>query len=400
MYFPRDEYEDRWRKTLGAARERGHDKVLVWGQSGGNYERCGDVLWLTGYFSNQSAHAYDSSVRVASSYQAVLFDGDDEPHLFGDQLDYDASIVATSRTSFHRNLIEAVGEGLRSRGIEGPLLAVGSDFLPLKYDRMLRRALPRVEFVYDDELVRDLRRFKSPRELDAIREAGRNVSAALQALMEQAMKGGTQADAAAAGMAELARRGGFPHMVPVSSGEGIFQFTGDPVAGYSRDVELKDGDMVRAWVYGPAWQGYWLDPGRTGIVGRADRPRQRDLIEKTIEITTKLIEAIQPGGQAMDVIRLGDRLREEAGSGDDPVARMFPLYGHGVGLFWERPVLGEGMFGEAGTEDRYAVFHEGQTFTVEVFMSWPDVGSAGIEECFIVHEGENELLTTTDLEWW
>ncbi|HEX2088822.1 MAG TPA: M24 family metallopeptidase [Actinomycetota bacterium] len=399
-YFPMDEYEQRWSRVWDAIHSAGFETALVWGQSGGNYERCNDILYLTNYYSNQSGHAYDSSVRLASSYSAALFANGDSPELFADQPDYPEDLLAVGRVSSDRNLIRAVTAGLRQRSATGKVLSVGHDFLPVKYARLLEDAFPGIEFTYDDELVRDVRRYKSTFELECIREAGETASAALQALMETAMRGGTQADAAAAGMAELARRGGFPHMIPVSSGATIHRFTGDPIAGFSREIVMAPGDLVRAWVYGPIWQGYWLDPGRTGIVGRAGTRRQRELIRTATDITHRLMESVTPGSRVLDVVALGERLTTESGSQDDPVSNMFPLYGHGVGMFWERPTLGEGMLGEPGTEERYAYFHSGQTCTIEVFLSWPGVGSAGIEECFIVQDGKNELLTTTDLEWW
>ena len=37
---------------------------------------------------------------------------------------------------------------------------------------------------------------------------------------------------------------------------------------------------------------------------------------------------------------------------------------------------------------------------VETFLSHPGVGSVGVEQNIIVHDGENELLTPVALEWW
>lgn len=51
------------------------------------------------------------------------------------------------------------------------------------------------------------------------------------------------------------------------------------------------------------------------------------------------------------------------------------------------------------TEHR-SVFHEGQTASTEVFLHWPEVGSAGVEQNFIIGANGPELLTTTDLECW
>jgi Xaa-Pro aminopeptidase len=206
--------------------------------------------------------------------------------------------------------------------------------------------------------------------------------------------GKTQADAAAAGTAELMRQGGIPHMVPVSSGPTLFRHCGDPLLGFSPDVTLEAGDLVRVWIYGPAYQGYWSDPGRTAIVGGKGTPRQREIIELANDIVTRLMNEIKPGGRLIDIVKLGNELRAAAGTEEDQPGKMWPIYGHGVGLFWEDPWLIQSL------DDESLVFHEGQTYSTEVFLHWPDVGSAGVEQNFIVSAEGNELLTTSPLEWW
>lgn len=137
--------------------------------------------------------------------------------------------------------------------------------LPWRYGRILQAELPGVEWVAADELVESVRRHKSPRELDCIREGGQIVTAALTEQLERAVRGGTQADIAAAGAHELLRRGGNFHMIPVASGAGaeLEPFTNEPLTGFDVKISTHPGDLVRTWIYGPAWQGYWLEPGRT-----------------------------------------------------------------------------------------------------------------------------------------
>jgi Xaa-Pro dipeptidase len=397
VYFPQEEYEDRWRRVYDAMESEGIATALVWGRTAGTYERHGDLLYLTNYYSSQSGHDYDTDRWVGLGFSAVLMQARDIPLLVADEPDYPQDLLplASDHVVFAENVPLGAAETLRAQGIvEGRVALVGEDFLPAKYLRLLKEALPGVEFVAADRLVRDVRRHKTPRELDCYREAGVNVSAAMTALMERAVRGGTQAEAAAAGAAELIRRGGFPHMIPVASGREMFHFTGDPITGFSSAVTMSEGDMVRAWVYGPAWQGYWCDPGRTAVVGGRPSPGQRDLIRAANEIVTRLMDQIRPGIQVKEIVQLGSHMRQQTGTEDDQAMKMFPLYGHGIGLFWEEPYYVEGMNDEAET------FHEGQTITTETFLYRPGVGSAGVEQNFIVGKEGNELLTTTELEWW
>lgn len=396
MYFPRDEYEERWRRVRAAMQEQGFEWALIWGRSGGTFERYTDILYLSNYYSSQSGHEYDSESWMGVSFSAMLIGPDDEPQMIVDEPDFppEETPLPPERMQWEKDVIRGTARAIRERGIDR-IAHVGTEFLPMKYWAALQEELPKVEFVEADTLVRELRKRKSERELDCYREIGEKVTAALDEMVRLAVRGGvTQAEVAAAGAAELMRRGGIPHMVPVSSGPTLFRHCGDPLLGFSPDVTLEQGDMVRMWIYGPVFQGYWSDPGRTVIVGGKGSSRQQELIEKANEICTVLMEEIKPGVKIADIVRRGNEMRAATGTEDDQPGKMWPIYGHGVGLFWEDPWL---MAGDVETD---AVFHAGQTYSTEVFLHWEDTGSAGVEENFIVHEDGNELLTTTDLTTW
>ena len=395
MYFPREEYEDRWRRLQDEMRSRDVEWALVWGRSGGTFERYSDVLYLSNYYSSQSGHEYDSDEWMGVSFTAMLVGLDDVPEMIVDEPDFPAHLTPLAdRMTWEKDIVRGAARAIRARGIDRMAL-VGTDFVPMKYWRVLQEELPGMDWVDADDLVRAVRRTKSPLELDCYREIGEKVTAAMDVMVEMAVKGGvTQAEVAAAGTAELMRRGGVPHMVPISSGPTIFRHCGDPLLGFSPDVTLERGDMVRMWIYGPVWQGYWSDPGRTVIVGGKGSARQRDLIEKANDIVTVLMDEIRPGVKIADIAARGNALRAATGTEEDQPGKMWPIYGHGVGLFWEDPWL---MAGTNGTD---AVFHAGQTYSTEVFLHWSDVGSAGVEQNFIVGEDGNELLTTTDLATW
>jgi Xaa-Pro aminopeptidase len=395
MYFPREEYEDRWRRLHREMRARDLEWALVWGRSGGTFERYSDVLYLSNYYSSQSGHEYDSDSWMGVSFTAMLVGLDGEPEMIVDEPDFPSHLTPLAdRMTWEKNVIRGAARMVRQRGIDRIAL-VGTDFLPMKYWRVLKEELPRVEWIDSDDLVREVRRAKSPRELDCYREIGEKVTASLDAMVELAVKGGvTQAEVAAVGTAELMRRGGVPHMVPVSSGPTLFRHCGDPLLGFSPDVVLEQGDMVRMWIYGPVFQGYWSDPGRTVIVGGKGTARQRELIEQANEIITVLMNEIRPGVKVADIATRGNEMRSATETEDDQPGKMWPIYGHGVGLFWEDPWL------MASDGDKAAVFHSGQTYSTEVFLHRHDVGSAGVEQNFIVGDARNELLTTTDLTTW
>lgn len=399
-YFPSDEYEARWDRVSNEMAQRGFDVALVWSRSAGGYEKFADVFYLTHYYSNQSGQA-DEDAWLGVGFAALILEPGQTPELIADLTEFPHEQVATDRIvrSDEPNRVRLVTKAMRERGFtQGRVALVGDGFLPWRYARVLQEELPGIEWVPADELVEAVRRHKSARELDCFREGGEIVTAALTKQLEAAVRGGTQADVAAAGAHELLRRGGNFHMIPVASGtrRDLEAFTNEPLTGFDVRIALRSGDLVRTWIYGPVWQGYWLDPGRTVVAGGTPSDAQRRWISAANDLVMRLIDVIRPGRGVREIAELGARLQRETGTVDDSTAETFPLLGHGNGLFWERPTIARCG---AWNEDRWT-FWEGQTIGVETFLSHPDVGCVGVEQNIIVHERGNELLTPVSLEWW
>ena len=107
----------------------------------------------------------------------------------------DLDALPTDRVFSHFDVIDGVARALKQRSPAGRVAVVGSDFLPVKYANQLIATCPSIDFVYDDDLVRSLRRIKSPAELDCFREAGAVCTQALNVLMESLTSGATQTEA-------------------------------------------------------------------------------------------------------------------------------------------------------------------------------------------------------------
>ncbi len=391
MYFPQEEYEARWRRVYEVMNARGYQTAVVWGRSAGTYERCGDVLYLTNFYGTVSGQGLERT----GAFSAVILVDAEAPELHVGEPDTPRDLLATDRVEWDYDPMKSVATALRRRKIEGPVALVGTDFLPVKYARRLEEYTPGIAWVPEDDLVQVVRRIKSRRELDCFRRAGETVTAGLDALIEGLVQGRTEAEAAAVAASEVIRRGGNLHMIPVNHGDRLQYWCREPLTGYSQDAP-KPGDLVRGWVYGPMYQGYWLDPGRTAVAGRRPTPAQRSLIERTIRIVEGVMAVIRPGVPVLDVARLGDRLVEEAGGEKDQAAKMFPLYGHGVGLFFEWPYLSTSSLFPLRVER----LEEHMVLGVEAFLAERGVGSAGFEQNIIVRADANELLTTSPTVWW
>ena len=393
MYFPREEYETRWQRVHQEMKRRGYEAAVVWGRGAGSYERCGDVLYLSNFYSTHSGHEPDTKIWNARSFAAVLLQRGQVPELHIDEPEPRYDLIPMDRIQWHFFPIRGVAESLKTRGIKGRVALVGSDFFPVKYMDELRQLTPMIEWVFEDDLVGVVRRIKSPRELDAFRVGGINVSRGLNRLMECLVLGKSEAEAAAEASREVVRGGGIPSLLRCSHGDKIFNWTREPLTGYSLDSPVQ-GDLVRGWVMGPMFQGYWLDPGRTAICGRKPSREQKELVEDCASIVEGVMKAYRVGVSVKELARVGDEIKARVGGEDDQAGVQWPLYGHHNGLFFELPFLGKDI-----CEDDDKI-QAGVVCSSEAFLARPGVGAAGFEQNFIVLESGIELLTQTPMLWW
>lgn len=407
MPFPKDEYEQRWSNLDAKLAELGYDTAVIWQRTGGGYDRAGKVFYLTGYASHASGQEPSSGASpIGSSLAALLFRRGHEPelHLSEAVSTVDRRYVAVEQFfGYVDNLPAGLAARLVELGIEGRVAYVGDDFLPLQIDRILRAGAPAVEWVPEDDLLTDILGVKSERELDLYREAGVIATAALSTFMDKLIAGERQCDAAAAAAATIIGAGGGFQRVACHTGPASEHHMWDyPLYGYSKEA-AKPGDMVRAWVYGPILEGYWLDPGRTSVSGTPS-PAQRKLIEDTVAITEGIMDVVRPGATPRQAGIVGDELAAKHGYGDDMGGALWDLYGHGLSTFWNGPIIPS--HGAASFEDDGCYwnvdkpFHAGQVFTVETFFREPGVGTATFEEVFIIQEDGLERLTTTPMLFW
>jgi Xaa-Pro aminopeptidase len=270
---------------------------------------------------------------------------------------------------------------------ERRVLLVGSDIVPMKYWMQLQSLAPRIEWSIDDELIRKVRLVKSARELDACREAGRVVTGALDGMMKALVSGRSEADAAAEAARAVVAGGGHVHQVPIAHGAGTRRLASDPFTGFSHERPQK-GDLVRGWITGPMFQGYWLGPGRTAVCGGNASAAQRELLEANAHAVEAVLGAVRAGASVRDLVAVGDREQAAFGSNDNPLARQWPLYGHGNGLFFEAPTISTKIGPDADF-----VLAENMVISIEIFYARDGVGTAGFENCVIVTKDGSERLT-------
>ena len=73
---------------------------------------------------------------------------------------------------------------MKARKIDGEVALVGTDFLPHTYARELMDATPQIAWREANDLVQQVRKIKSARELDCYREGGEIATRAIMRYME------------------------------------------------------------------------------------------------------------------------------------------------------------------------------------------------------------------------
>jgi len=393
-FFPNEEYEARWIAVEAEMRRRGLETVVVFGRSGGTNDRCGDVLYLTNFFSTASGQGYDSPIFEGRSFNSVLLRLGEKPELHADEPGIRAELISTDRIVSSNTPFREIARAVKALGLEGPVGLVGSDVVPLRYWNVMREEAPEIDWQIEDDLILSVRRIKSAREQDAMRIGGETASRALNRFIEGLIMGRSEAEAAAEASHEVVKSGGTIHMLPACHGDLINQFVANPIASYTFEAP-HECDLVRAWVYGPMFEGYYQDPGRTTVCGKKPRSaEQKEMVETGARIVEAVMEQIRPGRKVKEVAQHGRDLSRQFGAESNQMAEKWPHFGHGLGLFFERPYLGVEMCSD---DD---IFEEGMALGVEAFFGQPGLGSAGFEQNMLVSADGIELLTSSPMLWW
>ncbi|MGH7930106.1 MAG: M24 family metallopeptidase, partial [Candidatus Binatia bacterium] len=383
MFFSQEEYVARWAKVQAAMQDRGYENLIVWQRSAGTYDRVGDVYWLTNFKANGTGQDPASEEYCAPfTFAAVLFRKGREPELhFGmpdDELALavDPSTVVCGKLVTHeKGLMRGLSEYLAREGIEGRVAVVGDDVLPGMYDRILRRHTLQIQWVSDETFLYEPQSVKSPRELEAFRTAGEIITKALTSAME-AMIGGKTAARAAAGAAEIiiGAGGGF-HRIDINHGPASERLIlSNDLYGYSAKAAAP-GDFIRIWIYGPIFEGYWLDPGRTAICGNQPTAAQKALIDATVEIVDRIVDAAVPGRTLQEVGVIGAEVAKKICAADHELGSH--LFGHGLSTNFSGqtiPVGDQPPSWDLPTTD--LPIAPGMVLASEAFLTHPGIGLA------------------------
>jgi Xaa-Pro dipeptidase len=382
----RTEYEARQAAARKLARERGFSALVAWSRGGSTQDHYADVYYLTGFYTHQPFIPDEPGRWRAHGHAALVLPVDGPSTLLVDMSELQDPKPAADRVLYTEDLVESLATAVVDEVPPSTDVALlGGEAVAWRWGRELGARLPEHRFVEADDLAAELRLIKSEAELDLLRAAGKIGVRAVDAAMEAAVPGVTEAEVAAEAIAEIIRAGGALYGLGLSSGPWAHTFSPSTPAPYSRR-RLEAGDMIRLDLYG-SFDGYLFDFGRSRVVGRSPTQEQQEILDAVRDSVRAGTELLRPGETLGAVARRCEEVLKASAYARRhglPGSTMGGTWGHSLGLDWGSPWI---------EPTSSTVIRPGMCFAIERRIEAPDIGGANYENNAIVTEAGPEIVT-------
>jgi Xaa-Pro dipeptidase len=382
----RTEYNARQVAARKLARERGFSAIVAWSRGGSTQDHYADVYYLTGFYTHQPFIPDEPGRWRAHGHTSLVLPADGPGTLLLDMTELQDPKPVADHVLFTEDLVESLIATVADTVPSGTDVAlVGGEALAWRWGRELGARLPEHRFVEADDLAKELRLIKSAAELDLLRTAGGVGARAVDAAMQASIPSVTEAEVAAAAIAEIIRAGGALYGLGLSSGPWAHTFSPSTPAAYSRR-RLKAGDMIRLDLYGSI-DGYLFDFGRSRVVGQLPTQEQQEILDAVRDSVHAGTELLRPGETLGAVAR---RCEEVLGASayvrrhGPPPTMMGGTWGHNLGLDWGAPWI------ESSSS---TVIRSGMCFAIERRIEAPGIGGANYENDVIVTDAGPEIVS-------
>src|SRR5215213_833420 len=289
----RTEYDARQAAARKLARERGFSALVAWSRGGSTQDHYADVYYLTGFYTHQPFVPDEPGRWRAHGHTALVLPVEGPGTLLVDMTELQDPEPAADRVRYAEDLVESlVGTVAETVPPGSEVALLGGEALAWRWGHELGARHPEHRFVEADDLGADLRLLKSKTELDVLRAAGELGVRAVDAAMEAAVPGATEAEVAAAAIGEIVRAGGALYGLGLSSGPWAHTFSPSTPAAYNRR-HLNAGEMIRLDLYGSI-DGYLFDFGRSRVVGRSPTKEQQEILDAVRDSVRAGTELLRP----------------------------------------------------------------------------------------------------------
>jgi Xaa-Pro aminopeptidase len=380
------EYKARQAAARKLVQERGFSAIVAWSRGGSTQDHYADVYYLAGFYTHQPFIPDEPGRWRAHGHTALVLPVDGPGTLLVDMTEVQNPKPAADRVRVTADLVESLATTVMDTVPPGTDVALlGGEALVWRWGRELNTRLPGYRFLEADDLAAEMRLIKSEAELDLLRAAGEIGARAVDAAMQAAIPGLSEAEVAAAAISEIVRAGGALYGLGLSSGPWAHTFSPSTPAPYSRR-RLEAGDMIRLDLYG-SFDGYLFDFGRSRVVGRSPTQEQQEILDAVRDSVQAGTELLRPGETLGAVARRCEEVLMASAYARRhglPRAMMGGTWGHSLGLDWGAPWL------ESASS---TVIQPGMCFAIERRIEAPDIGGANYENDVIVTDANPEIVT-------
>jgi len=308
----------------------------------------------------------------------------------------------------HRSLREVPSLVVEHAGRPPRVLGLEMDILPAREYFRLQSLFPSSTLVDGSGIIRDLRKIKSPFEVDLMRKAGdigksvyQEAGKILREGMTEIEFGGLlEANAKKLGHEGLLRVRSFNyeayswHVLSGSIG-GIVSQSDSPMGGLGLSPAFPVGASRKVMKacepilvdFGTCYHGYQADETRMFCIGKMPL-KFVDAYKACREIHDAVLAATRPGADCENLFLKTVELAKDLGYEDSylgPPGLQTKFIAHGIGLeLNEFPFLAQGQ--------PYPL-EQGMTFALEPKIVFPGEGSVGIENTVLVTQEGFEILT-------
>jgi len=292
-------------------------------------------------------------------------------------------------------------------------LGLELDVLPVKDYFKYQELFPGTKFTDASPILREVRKRKSPFEIDLMRKAGeigKKVYLEARKILKEGMTeiefgGHLEAVAKKYGHEGLLRVRSLNYQAytwHVLSGltGGIVSQSDSPMGGLGLSPAFPVGASLKVMKahepilvdFGTCYHGYQADETRMFTIEKMEQ-KFIDAYQACKEIHNAVLEETRPGADSEAIFVKTLKLAERLGYKDSylgPPGLQTRFIGHGIGLeLNELPFIAQGQ--------SYPL-EEGMTFAVEPKIVFPGEGSAGIENTVVVTKKGCEILTPVSEE--
>ena len=389
LEFPVDEYEARIAKLIAGMQKYGFDAVLLSSKEN------------TRYFSGLQSIVWDSKIAVpgllvvtANGDMTIVSSTSNQPTVKVTSCLEPDRLLAYTRTKepgFPDTFPKAIAYALEKFKVSGGRIGmeIGTGFrVSMSYadQKALFSLIPDAEIADAAQLLWEIRRVKSPREIEVMREVCRINVASYKKGFESIVCGKTTEEELYRIMCAESFLQGAENILPLGIRCGRERYPQGNCPPSNRVIGKEPGEMMLV-DGGPCYKGYYSDIIRQAVSGKPT-DRQQMMYDIAVEGNNLGLSVIKAGIPASEVCRIVDGFFSSKGM--DPHNRCKGWMGHGVGLdVHELPTL---------SMDCDVILEPGMVMALEPELFDAEIGVFGIEQNFVVTETGCELLTPAPQE--